>query len=1665
MASISPPVSYPSKTKSRGSNNAANDIEPDVMDKDKPLMSLAPCTSTASLFIFSQGSSITCVRHDTLQLERRFEAHNADITLIAADTSSENGDGQVISLDASKEAVVWDSVSGEEISRFTAYEEIRVATFLRNGTIALGRHNTSQLPTASKKCGRPLTFRDVAAGDNMGNIILFDPVRSEAVSCRTFQIPICALAPSADSKFFAIGYQNGTVIIATLMPTFVIHHTLASGSASAFPVTVLAWHGSSSRQKSDMLATQTNDGDLKVWSIAKPIDGGEAARVVRVLKKPDAYPSRRNWMSWSRNGRILQYSDYDTSIWDVRTKKVTWEGVMNKANILALTVYGPKGLMFAIDRQQNVQQYNLYPPQLMANVQHLPANAPPSPPNSVSHDQSRPGSNRAMDNERPESQRSVGMERSDSKASKFSQDAGARAIAAIKRDETRTPLGQIAHELEMLEEMEKSHLKSTGLSRSDSMQSNGTGHHKTGSVASSIKSYNSGTGMSDTTSLASPRAFEDLATPRRFHPLSQEIGMSPITPKAPANALQPVPYAQRNVNGDPLPTPGLPPTNGEFYDEQLHLVPPAGELELFPNLKDKLFTIIYKTPMKNGGPKYDDEKRREMFSSVFGFEGDAESLIREEIAQHPARSLQSLILRLWLHDLDANALNVLMGSETLVPSDWLFIALSAMGGQKSWQQTVRVFIMRLIQKGDVHNAVMCFLMIGERDQAIEHYVSNKKYMEAVLLTALFYKEWRRLAVLVKKWGEHAAENGEGGLAMRCFAITENNPDSVQMPAGAPAGGHSRKSSFSGSSLKSPASPQKASNVLQKPERPTSPRAGSSVRSTAARLFGFGDKDKDKNKITPEANIMDMPWNRPMDEQRNAPNKPVPDGLPKGPDDLAVQKEMIISGPINTTPVDGRIGTPALQRVASPGFAPPGRINSPAISINGALPLRSISPKPPLPPVPVDRTASPRPTLAAPNLVPQRIESPGPERMASPSPAPSMAVSHFGPSRVASPSQEGGLGAPQRTGSALSQRKPPGLHIQLSSFHDVLASEPSPELTRNNSKAPSHQVNRSVSKLNEVEVPSDKDRMPPPPARKASVSHSKPAPKTNSTGSSRRYDDSPEEDYDARSQSTAPRGRNVKPANNGRSQRRYESEKDQSYAEDSYDDEDSAQEEAERNLEARRRSLERLEQEMENVRLQRARSISRHGDPDTRMAGRRVKSPEQNNRGPARVKPKQPVHSYANSTTTEEEYTEDEDKRYPPRKTYNGYDTSEVSEVSEAEDRYHPPVSRVATRTPANRAPSRTQNRTPRVASRNGHRPPPARVPSRNQTRTPRYREETEDDEENYPPRRVQSRTQNRTPKPRAYEHERAMSPPVRGASRNMNKTPRPAPAPTRYDDFTEDDEEEAPRPRRKTPAPRQPVHEDLTESEADDFRPPPRQASRNQHRQPQRYVTETESEYEPIPRSMSRNGPSRTKTPSNANKPPSRATTPANGNAHRRKASVSDGNPPLPAAVAANLAKATSPVPDYDRHDYDLPALAAAAGKQAPGSILDNDRKPSHPSILRAKLGTLPAIPQSPMGLPADLPTHPAFAGAMRATTGLARKPAVPKQIDDIKTQTISIYGNGNALASPGKQALRMHSGPGGGDDMITVGLEGVVMDDGGAPVEAAPVPKAGRATPLGQRV
>lgn len=80
------------------------------------------------------------------------------------------------------------------------------------------------------------------------------------------------------------------------------------------PIVTLQWHASSPRQKSDMLASQTQDGDLKVWSVAKAHNTNDPAKVVRALRRNEVSRPGPNWMGWSKNGRIIQYTNSYVSL-------------------------------------------------------------------------------------------------------------------------------------------------------------------------------------------------------------------------------------------------------------------------------------------------------------------------------------------------------------------------------------------------------------------------------------------------------------------------------------------------------------------------------------------------------------------------------------------------------------------------------------------------------------------------------------------------------------------------------------------------------------------------------------------------------------------------------------------------------------------------------------------------------------------------------------------------------------------------------------------------------------------------------------------------------------------------------------------------------------------------------------------------------------------------------------------------------------------------------------------------------------------------------------------------------------------------------------------------------------------------------------------------------
>ncbi|RKK79200.1 hypothetical protein BFJ68_g17829 [Fusarium oxysporum] len=230
-------------------------------------MDLDPCAATASMFLYAQGSSVVCCHHDTLTIERIFSRHASDVQLLAVDNHSEaDGGRSVVSYDAGQIAIVWDLMTGDEISRLACC-------------------NTS------------------------GSLIIFEPSTSEHVSSSTIdEIAVSALAPLSDCRTFAIGYQNGSLFVATLQPHFTILHNLTT-SIGPSPIVNLAWHASSPRQKSDKLAVQMLDGDLRVWSVAKKYSADDPAKVVRNLRKAETSVEGPNWMGWSKNGRIIQYSD------------------------------------------------------------------------------------------------------------------------------------------------------------------------------------------------------------------------------------------------------------------------------------------------------------------------------------------------------------------------------------------------------------------------------------------------------------------------------------------------------------------------------------------------------------------------------------------------------------------------------------------------------------------------------------------------------------------------------------------------------------------------------------------------------------------------------------------------------------------------------------------------------------------------------------------------------------------------------------------------------------------------------------------------------------------------------------------------------------------------------------------------------------------------------------------------------------------------------------------------------------------------------------------------------------------------------------------------------------------------------------------------------------
>ncbi|KAF2120698.1 hypothetical protein BDV96DRAFT_609837 [Lophiotrema nucula] len=661
-----------------------------------------PCAATASFLLYAQRNVILCLHHDTLAIERRFTRHREDVSWISVDNVSERGAGRmVVSYDAGSTAIVWDLLTGDEVARFASYEQIRVASWMRNGNVAFG--------------------------NAQGNIILFEPSTSEHLSARTIFDPITALAPAQDCRTFAIGYLNGSILIATLQPSFTILHTLTTPRAPS-PIAGLAWHGSSSKQKSEMLAAQTSDGDLRVWSVPKAPHGGDTPCVIRILNQKEQREPGPCWFAWSKNGRIIQYTEGQTASWDVRTKRVSYESVPTIDGVVAICNYGPTATMFTMGRNYTVQQYDLNPngaPGMVANVQHPPANTPPSPPHSLDEKKKK----------------------SDTPLVKTAAQALIESESSEGEGNVMSPLQKIAQEMDQLEEERRDRVgplspvssRGSQSSRSSGGTRNPRYRYDKPSVGSRSNKSNKSSGgtifSSGTSSFAgtsresiSIRSSSSIASSSRYggSALRKEVLRSP--------------------------------------DESLR----TKHMDLFPFTKARLSDVPYRNAQLPP-ERSPDDLRQNMLRIVFGWENDIEELIRDELARHPPGSAAAVLLSKWLGNLGADLMASMVGSESMTSSDWMLLALSSMG-QDSQKKVGEAFVQRLLEKGDIHPAVAILLGLGEHNDAIEVYVSQRYYLEAVLLTCLLFPtDWQRQSFLVRKWGESAVSHGKPELAIRCFS--------------------------------------------------------------------------------------------------------------------------------------------------------------------------------------------------------------------------------------------------------------------------------------------------------------------------------------------------------------------------------------------------------------------------------------------------------------------------------------------------------------------------------------------------------------------------------------------------------------------------------------------------------------------------------------------------------------------------------------------------------------------------------------------------------------------------------------------------------------------------------------------------------------------------------
>jgi len=417
----------------------------------------------------------------------------------------------------------------------------------------------------------------------------------------------------------------------------------------------------------------------------------------------------------------------ETLSWDVRTKHVTYDSIPTLEHVRGLAVYGPGATLFTLGANNTVQQFDLNAPSLIvANVQH-PNVLPPSPPVSIEEQEKGTATGTAS-----ESEISITVESGVSESDDDRRSPVARMINAADADsldgeryQTASPASSQSHISSVSSTSSRTPGRYPGSVRSRGMTENtyiSAGSSLRSSQAPFADKKDRGGDSYSISSLSSVSMSSSVTRPRRKQSrLRHEVPMSP-------------------------------------EDSRVH--------DLFKFTRSRLSDVPYKRQPFDVGRLTNDDLRRQMLSTIFGWNKDITDLIRDEMSRHPVGSANRVLLAKWLGDIDADVVS--SSAENMTSSDWMLLALSGIGGPQTAQHKLgRAYVQRLLETNDVHAAVTIMIGMGDHHDAVEIYVSHKKYMEALILACLFFPSvWERQSAIIKKWGEFAVQHGHQQLAIR-----------------------------------------------------------------------------------------------------------------------------------------------------------------------------------------------------------------------------------------------------------------------------------------------------------------------------------------------------------------------------------------------------------------------------------------------------------------------------------------------------------------------------------------------------------------------------------------------------------------------------------------------------------------------------------------------------------------------------------------------------------------------------------------------------------------------------------------------------------------------------------------------------------------------------------